>query len=1834
MHSPFSAILIPVSAILVPRPSALSCKMSHLVAVVTLHVRNKMHKAFPLSVKSSYCQKKFPLLVRKVPPAEDKRCHSQEDCTAIEDREMDQQNPTLAKITILDIRKFKQWPFRIQQFLQHEYYALWEVIEFRDSYKAPKDEVATGSTTEGTGKKKGRTVALTTKYMQKRRNDVKARTTLLLALPDEHQLRFNKYKTAQELWAASLKTFGGNEATKKTKENLLKQHEKEEVNTASIPTASTNVSPTSANIRVASISQDTACAYIASQSNGSKIKFEYINQIDEDDIEEMDIKWNMALLSMRADRYWKRTGKKITIQGTYVVGFDKSKVECFNCHKMGHFARDCRAPKSQDRGRRDNYKQGSKVEEEAPKDLMAIDGVGWDWSFMENEEENHALVADEEAPTEFALMAKTCVEFEVKARLVEFKNQEVKYCKKIRCLEFKVKSRANRIESLTNEIELLKKEKEGLDSKLTGFQTASKDLDSLLESQRSDKNKEGLGYNDTVTDYSRPSPAIESTSDDLQNRNPSVTKTGASPSNIVSKPFVKFVKATDSPTENKVDKDETVRKTTVKYAELYRKTSKKSNVRGNQRNWNNLKSQQLGKNFVMKKACYNCSSADHLSYNCGKWVDHGRTWAKNSNTHKSRTPRTVFHKPGRPPMRTNRPYMNAAQPKRTSFYKPTHLYNKGLFKEHQQKFPTGNTKFFTADIAFGVDAVEEIKENTKCVNATDEELTAAKHKSLNKGLLQVVSEPFGELLLMKNSFQHVHILYLFCFHGFSKSSVILNGDSPVPTRIVKGVVQPVAPTTAEQKLAIEKRFGGNTETKKVQKTLLKQQFEKFSGSSSEGLDQIHDRLQKLVSQLEIHRVSLSQKDVNLKFLRSLPSEWKTHTLIWRNKTDLEDKNLDDLFKSLKIYESKVKHSSSTGTDSHNLAFVSSTPTDSTTNSVSAAVNVFDVGIKLTASTLPNVDSLSNAMAMLTMRARRFLQKTGQNLGANGPTSTCFDMNKVECYNCHRKGHFARECRSPKDSRRTAIAEPPRRNVPKARLGYNSQVFIKAMFDCDNYYSSKSDCDSWPPSNLYDRPSAPIIKDWVFESEEDNMPQVSKDLPSFAQSFKLVISPRHSGQLFQAPILVVPTIPLRSKPHSKGSRRTKKACFVFKSVDHLIKDCDFHARKLAHRPYASRDIHKQYAPVNHSNSPLHMVTTVAPSQSQSVLTTVARSVSAVKPTFSMTRPKLAFRVVSKSKSTLRRHLPRRPSSNPSNSPPRVTTAKASVVSTAQDKKAFGDYHNMIAILEKYEHNQDFHQIVDFVEASHIRYALTFNPNVYVSHIRQFWSTARIETTEEGTKILATVDGRSNIATALVCLATNRVYNFSKMIFDGMVKNVNNKVSKFLMYPRFLSKCLKMGHFGQITNTHTYVVPFHTRKICNTLRVNNPSFSGRTVPLFSSMLVTMGEGSGTPTEPHHTPSLEAQQTSPTTHSSPSLPPVTTEPLPTITPSVTLQLRQYTIRARIAQSSALPTTADEPASPLRNGIQGEACPTVTGLIRLLEDREGGGIAHSGEDAPIKGRSLDEGEEATAERSTERGSDDTKEMVNVLNSLDAAKILTSGGVQVSISPAVEFAIATVSIPTGSGSIPTASPPGTGVLTGNEMVPTASLIFTTATESTPYTRRKRKEKMVESDTPKKKKLQEQIDITRDAEIARIHAEEELQMMINGLDRNNETIAKYLQEYHHFATELPIGRRIQLISDLVKYQDNYAKVLKFQTQQRKPLSRKRVRIAQSSALPTVADEPASPVRDDGQGEACPTDSGFIADQDRATITKSSTLPSDSAPRVTSPAAEDGSMQQTLNELTD
>nr|GEV03418.1 protein ALP1-like [Tanacetum cinerariifolium] len=479
----------------------------------------------------------------------------------------------------------------------------------------------------------------------------------------------------------------------------------------------------------------------------------------------------------------------------------------------------------------------------------------------------------------------------------------------------------------------------------------------------------------------------------------------------------------------------------------------------------------------------------------------------------------------------------------------------------------------------------------------------------------------------------------FLMTDYSLWEVILNGDSPALTRFVEGVFQSVAPTTAKQKLArkndlkargtllmdlsdkhqmkfnthkdaktlieaIEKRFGGNTETKKI-----------------------HDRLQKLISQLEILRVSLSQEDINLKFLRSLPSDWRTYTLIWRNKTDLEEQSLNDLFNSLKIYEGEVKSSSSASTTIQNISFVSSSNTASTNEPVSAAASVSAVSSKIPASSLPNIyaDDLEEMdlkwkMAMLT-------------------------------------GHFARECKSLKDTRRNGAAEPQRRNVPVETSTSNALVSqcdgvgsydwsFQAEEEPTNYAlmafsssSSSSDnevplkqwvscCSSTLHKNIYAkpelvfktapndvetdhpaftiklsptkpdqdtshtlRPSTPIIEDWVSNSDDESETKTPQNVPSFVQPTKQVKYPRHYVQHVETSIPTKIVIP---------------------------------------KPTISTDV----------------------------------------PKISVTRPRQAQTIVTKSKSPPRRHITHSLSPKASDSPSRVTAVKASMVNAAKGNPKSG------------------------------------------------------------------------------------------------------------------------------------------------------------------------------------------------------------------------------------------------------------------------------------------------------------------------------------------------------------------------------------------------------------------------------------------------------------------------------------------------------------------------------------------------------------------------------------
>nr|GFB14421.1 hypothetical protein [Tanacetum cinerariifolium] len=265
-------------------------------------------------------------------------------------------------------------------------------------------------------------------------------------------------------------------------------------------------------------------------------------------------------------------------------------------------------------------------------------------------------------------------------------------------------------------------------------------------------------------------------------------------------------------------------------------------------------------------------------------------------------------------------------------------------------------------------------------------------------------------------------------------------------------------------------------------------------------------------------------------------------------------------------------------------------------------------------------------------------------------------------------------------------------------------------------------------------------------------------------------------------------------------------------------------------------------------------------------------------------------------------------------------------------------------------------------------------------------------DEGTYILATVDGIQRTV-----FESFLRHNLKLRDEDGIVSIPDTELFENVTL-------IGMSQFSQITHTHQYVVPFHTKKLFTTLRVNNPSFSGRIVPLFDTMLVHQGEGSGTPTEPHYTPSLEADTSYPTTSSIP-LPSIPTAAIPPVTQADTTPIRQYLRRARLAQSFALLTVADEPTSPVRDVSEGEACPTESGFIA---DQDRATIAKSStlphDSAPrVTSPAADEG-------TAERISNDSEDIARVLTSIDAVTVLAGG----------------IDVPTGSGFIPTAGPPAT----------------------------------------------------------------------------------------------------------------------------------------------------------------------------------------------------------------
>ncbi|GKB31994.1 putative ribonuclease H-like domain-containing protein, partial [Tanacetum coccineum] len=244
--------------------------------------------------------------------------------------------------------------------------------------------------------------------------------------------------------------------------------------------------------------------------------------------------------------------------------------------------------------------------------------------------------------------------------------------------------------------------------------------------------------------------------------------------------------------------------------------------------------------------------------------------------------------------------------------------------------------------------------------------------------------------------------------------------------------------------AIKTRFGGNKESKKMQMTILKQQYENFTASRSEGLDKTYDRFQKLINQLEIH----------------------------------DTMSMDDLYNYLEVYEAEIKGQSSSSLNSQNVAFVSSENTSSTSEAVNTAHEV----------------------AMLTMRVKRFLKKTGRNLNFNVKETIGFDKTKVECYNCTGEVTLL-ENAGHQGIKGNRIGDAPRRVVPvetPTKYLVDDSVY-KAKVSETITISSKTSKDSLEKPKTV-RSNALIIEYWDIDSDNDSVfrPKPDQTKPKFTK----------------------------------------------------------------------------------------------------------------------------------------------------------------------------------------------------------------------------------------------------------------------------------------------------------------------------------------------------------------------------------------------------------------------------------------------------------------------------------------------------------------------------------------------------------------------------------------------------------------------------------------------------------------------------------------------------------------------------------------------------------------
>nr|GEW95419.1 hypothetical protein [Tanacetum cinerariifolium] len=1739
----------------------------------------------------------------------------------------------LFKVTIILQSKAYDPSFRIQQvYLQHENYAIWEVIKFGDSDKAPpektaKDKELAGEVSSST-KKKGKTVAITAEDMQKRKNDVKARTTLFLALSDEHQLKFSKYDSAKELCSIVWRNI-------------------DDLDTMSLDDVYNHLKVYEPEVQKRSGSNSQNIAFISSSNISS--------------------------------------GKRVKTEG---------------------------------RGR-ESYKKDPKVEEPAPKAMIAIDEVPTEYALMvksssrlDNEVYDDSFCSKscwkntKNLNTKISKLNEELSDCEtdlynykrglsqVEARLVEFKENEIKYCEKIRVLERDIELKDNKIEHLRNELEEVKKEKESVDFKIENFKNASKDLDRLLGSQKLDKDMKDVGFN-------KPTPSIDVSKEQEErwkSKTPSFFEQVGSSDNVVSKPMIKFVKESGCPSATKVNNTENTRKPTVKYAEMYRNSSQSPRM-DKEKTWTR--------------------------------VNHAQDNMKYTSTHKSMTSRAVLLKSGTKPINrpfsTARPTLKSAEPKMTSFVKTTHSNVKRPFERKS----AGKNKVWSATVRLKIPTVGSKVPIAKPIVAADKgnkgkavkasahfKLVDDKHVLLRTprqqnmyttGLKNIVPHKNLTCLidnaLVDERKQHkascksklvnsvskpLHTLHMDLFGPTSVSSLnhkwyclVVTDDfsrftwtfflksMDETSRILRNFITEIENLKDLNVKIIRSDNGGEFRNKEMDKLCsrkgIKREFSNARTLQQNGVAERRNRTlieaaRTMVLVIKPHNKTLyelfNERSHAIGFLRpfgchvmilntldhlgkfdakgdegyfvgySLSSkafrvfnkrtkkiEENLHVNFLENKSIEKGTgpdwlfDIDTLTNSMNYVPVSVAGTSSTnisGTkeDVHQavkekeylLRFIAlqnwfhkaqmATSNETAKNDDVIPINNApqqeqqefnrDKEVPESSENLNPTDITSSVPRIISKRGSSFPEPLSLGNAMSfenrledffGDTSNAVSLNEVEADLSNMETAIqvnpTLTLRIHKDHPKSQIIGPVDTPVQTKQKTKNvdEQSFIAIIHQKTN-------------SDLLQ--VRPIRTKWVLKNKKDKRGIVIKNKARLVAQGHTQEERINYEEVF-AYVTRIEAIRLFLAYASYMGfivyQMDVKSAFPFGTIDeevYVMQPPGFQDLEFPHRVYkvekAMYGLHQaprawygtlskylldngfqrgtidqtlfirklkgEFLLVQVSMVGSLMYLTASRPDIMFDVCACARyqvipkecHLHAVKRIFRYLKgnPKLGlwypkeypFDLVEYSdsdygggnqdrKSTTKgcQFLGRRLISLQCKKQTIVATSTTEsptvpthlinfnpasyTINLSMEKLAFCDYHNMVSILEKTEYYTDFHQIVDFLEASHIR----------------------VETMHGETKILAQVNGRqrtiseSSIRRHLKINdkeATNRTYNFFNMIFDGMMRNVKSK-GKFLIYLR-------------------------------------------TVELFASMLVLQGEGSEHPTELHHTPS---DQDEPIHHEpitqSPQHAQITShEPIPqshkqTTSQEPTIPSQSHSVittPSRITRGyeevfptdTSLDTSQDRENIAKTSAMPHEALPRVTSL----GGGEGRGCSkHEGVD---QGEDLLDGNTIKdSDKSAGKESDSTDEMANVLGPLGAKNILASEGLR-SVFITASLSVATIStyvspaVATASGSFP------------------AAVIFTTASVATPTTRVTRslrgvvigssspisanipsiskkdkgKKKMTK---PKQPNLIIREQAKRDFEIARIHAEKELEMMIAELDRSNEMVTKHLAQIKKYQAQ-------------------------------------------------------------------------------------------------------------------